>query len=120
LRLAALDTQIVLQRPKFFRGTFKKAQFCQITVLLQPSMECWIWQIYFPRTQRLFSVQIYSSDLFALDDKILNHENIVGAADPSTALWAHLIDLCRLVRNPIGDVLLQIENFKEPLREVLF
>ena len=44
----------------------------------------------------------------------------MNAEDPSTALWAHLINLCRLVRNPIGDIMIQIQNFKEPLREILF
>jgi|TARA_B110001450_G_C17412617_1_gene396422 hypothetical protein len=63
---------------------------------------------------------VYSSDLFSLDDEILNDEYILNADDPSTALWAHLINLCRLVRNPIGDIMIQIQNFKEPLREILF
>jgi len=50
LKLVAQDTQVVIQKPKLFAGSFKKTQYCIVTVLLQPSMECWIWQLYFPRT----------------------------------------------------------------------
>lgn len=77
-----------------------------VTVILHPSMECWVWQLYFPKNQRTFSVSIYSSDLFALDDEILNDDRVLNADDPGTELWAHLISLCKLVRNPIGDVML--------------
>jgi hypothetical protein len=58
--------------------------------------------------------------LFALDEEILNDPKVVGAEDPSTALWAHLISLAKLVRNPIGDIMLQVQSFKEPLKEILF
>ena len=44
--------------------------------------------------------------MFALDDAILNDEKVVNAPDPGTALWAHLISLSKLVRNPIGDIML--------------
>ena len=63
---------------------------------------------------------MYSSDLFSLDDNILNDPKIVDAEDPPTALWAHLIKISRLIRNPVGDLVLQIQNFKEPLKEILF
>jgi len=106
LKLVAQDTQVILQRPKVFHNSFKKLQYVLVTVILHPSMECWVWQLYFPRSQRTFSITIYSSDLFAFDDEILNDEAVLGAEDPSTALWAHLIDLSKLVRNPIGDIML--------------
>ena len=51
---------------------------------------------------------LYSSDLFALDDEILNDPYVVEAADPNQALWAHLISISKLVKNPIGDIMLQI------------
>lgn len=91
-----------------------------VTVILHPSMECWIWQLYFPKHQRTFSATIYASDLFALDDDILNDEYVLNSDDPSTALWAHLINISKLVRNPIGDIMLQVQNYKEPLKEILF
>ena len=58
--------------------------------------------------------------MFALDDNVLDDEYILASEDRTTALWAHLINLSRLVKNPIGDIMLQIETYKEPLREILF
>ena len=110
---------VIVQRPKVFAG-LKRHQFALVTVVSHPSMECWIWQIYFPRTQRTFTVTLYSSDLFALDDAVLDDEYILNSDDRTTALWAHLINLSRLVQNPIGDITLQIETYSEPLREILF
>jgi hypothetical protein len=120
LKLFSQDMQVIIQRPKVFSAGLKKLQFVLVTVILHPSLECWIWQLYFPKNQRTFSFTIYSSDLFALDDEILNDPFVVDSDDPSTALWAHLINLSRLVKNPIGDIMIQIQNFKEPLREILF
>lgn len=74
-----------------FTGSLRKLQYAVVTVILHPSLECWVWQIYFPKTQRTFSISMYSSDLFALDDSILNNEKVVNAADPGTALWTYLI-----------------------------
>ena len=120
LKLVSQDPQVILQRPKVFHNSFKKLQYVIVTVILHPSMECWVWQLYLPKRSRTFSITIYSSDLFAFDDEILNDPSILNSADPSSALWAHLIDLAKLVRNPIGDILLQIQSFKEPLKEILF
>ena len=49
LKLQSQDTQVILQRPKIFHNSFKKLQYVIITVTLHPSMECWIWQLYFPK-----------------------------------------------------------------------
>ena len=38
-----------------------------VTVILYPAMECWMWQIYFLKTQRTFTVTFYPSDLFNMD-----------------------------------------------------
>jgi len=65
-------------------------------------------------------VTLYSSDLFALDDSVLDDDYILESDDRTTALWAHLINLCRLVKNRIGDIMLEIQTYKEPLREILF
>lgn len=119
LKVFSQDMHVIVQRPKVFAG-LKRHQYALVTVVSHPSMECWIWQLYFPRTQRTFTVTLYSSDLFALDDNVLDDEYILAAEDRTTALWAHLINLSRLVVNPIGDIMLQIETFKEPLREILF
>jgi len=108
LKVFSQDMQIIVQRPKIFTNSLKKLQYVLVPVILHPSMECWIWQLYFPKNQRTFTVTLYSSDLFALDDEILNDEYIVQAADPNQALWAHLISISKLVRNPIGDIMLQI------------
>ena len=77
-----------------------------VTVSHFPPMECWIWQIYFTKTQRTFSVTMYSSDLFSLDDEVLYDESIMAAKDPATQLWVHLIKISRLIRNPVGDLVL--------------
>jgi hypothetical protein len=78
LKVVSQDAQIIIQRPKVFQS-LKKFQFVLVTVIQHPSMECWIWQLYFIKTERTFSVTMYSSDLFALDDEILNDEYIVNS-----------------------------------------
>ena len=78
LKVFSQDMQIVCQRPKIFSG-LKKLQYAVVSIILHPSMECWIWQIYFTKTQRTFSVTMYSSDLFALDDEILNDPYVLKA-----------------------------------------
>ena len=55
-----------------------------------------------------------------MDDEILNDDYILQSENVNQALWAHLINLSRLVKNPIGDIMIQVQNFKEPLKEILF
>jgi hypothetical protein len=111
---------VVVQRPKIFTGALRKLQFALVTVIQHPRMECWIWQIYFPKNQRTFTCTLYASDLFSMDDEVLNDEYILQSENVDQALWAHLINLSKLVKNQIGDIMIVIQNFKEPLKEILF
>lgn len=119
LKVCSRDMEVIIQKPKVFQG-LKRFQFSLVTILHFPSIECWMWQIYFPKNQRTFSITMYSSDLFSLDDIILNDPFIVESPDPTHALWVHLINIAKLIRNPVQDIILQIQNYKEPLKEILF
>jgi len=55
-----------------------------------------------------------------MDDEVLNDEYVLRAENVDQALWAHLINLSKLVKNQIGDIMIVIQNFKEPLKEILF
>ena len=41
-----------------------------------------------------------------MDDEILNDDYILQAENVNQALWAHLINLSKLVKNPIGDIMI--------------
>jgi hypothetical protein len=51
---------------------------------------------------------MYPSDLFSLDDEVLNDPFIINAKDPSLALWIHLIRISKFIRNEVGDLVLKI------------
>ena len=78
LKVVSTDQEIVCQRPKVFGG-LRRLQFAVVTIVLHPSLECWVWQLYFTKTKRTFTVNMYSSDLFALDDSILHDPYVLNS-----------------------------------------
>jgi len=65
--------------------------FALVTVTCYPGMECWIWTIYFLKTQRNFNVTFYASDLFNMNQEILNLSDITNSNNPEVGLWKELI-----------------------------
>ena len=54
-------------------------------------MDCWVWQIYFPLTQRTFIVTIYASDLFNLDPVVFENLPEEDEQSDNPALWKKLV-----------------------------
>ena len=62
----------------------------------------------------------YPSDLFNMDQEILNYSHLHQAKSSAQGLWTELIRRSDLMQNPSGDILLVCETFREPLKEILF
>ena len=68
LRMTSTQQRIITNRVKVFKS-LSDNHFCLVTVTLHEAMECWIWQLYFPSTQRTFICTFYSSDLFNISQE---------------------------------------------------
>jgi len=88
-----------------------------ITVILHPLMECWLWQIYVAQTQRTYTAIFYPSDLFNMSEGIYGKKN---KKNQGAAIWIEMVKRSELQRNNAGDIILIIEKFKEPIKEILF
>ncbi|CDW88809.1 UNKNOWN [Stylonychia lemnae] len=119
LKLTSSNQEVIVQMSKVFKSLLR-VTYCVVTVVLYPAMECWIWQIYFLKTQRTFSVTFYPSDLFNMDHEILNNQDLGQAKSPAIGLWSELIKRSDLHTNNKGDIILVCETYREPLKEVLF
>jgi hypothetical protein len=62
LRITSTSQRILISKVKQLGGLFTV-----VTVTLHEVMECWIWTIYFPSTQRTFIATFYASDLLNID-----------------------------------------------------
>ena len=90
-------------------------------------MECWIWEIYFAKTQRTFIVTLFGSDLFNMNkDVFLGVDTYQKDLPPNERrlsdeerLWRKLINMSELVVNKLGDVHIKIDTFQEPIKEKL-
>lgn len=66
LKITSTQHRIITQRTKLFRN-LSQFHFALVTVTHHEAMECWIWQIYIPGTQRTFISTFYASDLFNMN-----------------------------------------------------
>ena len=69
LKVTSTQNTIILQKTKIFKQ-LSHFHFALITVTQHEPMECWMWQIYFPHTQRTFMAAFYASDLFNMDQEL--------------------------------------------------
>lgn len=66
LKITSTQHRILTQRTKLFRS-LSEFHFALVTVTHHEPMESWVWQIYFPATQRTFLATFFASDLFNMD-----------------------------------------------------
>jgi hypothetical protein len=91
-------------------------------VTLHEVMECWIWQIYMPKTQRTFIATFYSSDLLNINQDLFKTIDFARNKTKSkeALIWQKLIDIASIEANALGDMILVVDSFREPIRELLF
>jgi hypothetical protein len=54
-----------------------------------------------------------------MNNEIPNLSKLKRHKDPEIGLWTELVRRSHLETNPSGDVILVVESFKEPLKEIL-
>jgi hypothetical protein len=125
LRITSTQQKILANKVKIFKS-LSPFRFAVITVTLHDAMECWIWTIYLPATQRTFIVTFYASDLLNINKDIFLTidftQKIRGFKTPpkESLIWQKLVDICSIEANKLGDMILVVDSYREPLRELLF
>lgn len=69
LRITSTQQKILASKVKIFKS-LSPFHFAVVTVTLHDAMECWIWTIYLPTTQRTFIATFYASDLLNINKDI--------------------------------------------------
>jgi len=117
LKVTSSVTEVLNQRPKIYRlSPTSKPVMALVSVLLHPLMECWLWQIYIPQTQRTFTAIFYPSDLFNMNTDIYSKTN---KKNKNASIWIEMVKRSELQKNTTGDIILVIDKFKDPIKEIL-
>ena len=86
LKYDSTSYRIITQVTRVF-PKIAKFHFAVITVTQHESMECWILNFYFPIHQRTFTCTFFTSDLFALDQKLF-----LDVQDDEAQLWTSIVN----------------------------
>ena len=104
LRITSTQQRILISKVKIFKS-LSPVHFAVVTVTLHEAMECWIWSIYLPGTQRTFIVTFYASDLLNINQDLFKSLDFRGQARPGTKpdprpkealIWQKLVDLATI------------------------
>jgi hypothetical protein len=66
LKYCSCEHRVITQVTRIF-ASVSPFHFAIVTVTQHEAIESWIWTIYFPMTQRTFTVTFYQSDLIGMD-----------------------------------------------------
>ena len=117
LKYSSREYRIITQVTKLFKS-ISEFHFAIVTVTQHEAIEGWIWTIYFPLTQRNFTITFFQSDLIALDSKIF--QNIAEDKAGEVALWTKIVNATELLPNMMGDIVLRVDSFSESIKELLY
>lgn len=91
--------------------------FCIITVTKHEAFEAWIWTLYFPLTQRTFTVTFFLSDIAALDSRIFRK---MEDNESAAGFWTKIVNATKLEFNEMRDITLKVDSFSESIKELLY
>jgi len=60
-------------------------------------------------------VTFYASDLFKLDQKLFQE-----LSNDEKLLWTKIVKMSHFQLNHMGDILLKVDSYVEPIRELLY
>ena len=128
LKYSSTEFQIITQVVRQFKAV-SEFHFAIVTVTRHTAIEGWIWTIYFPLTQRTFTVTFFYSDLIELKDTFERLLSMDPDADPESEeakfkyevrLWTEIVKSTQLVQNASKDIVLMVEGFSESIKELLY
>ena len=92
LKYSSREYRIITQVVRQF-SDITEFHYAIVTVTKHDSFDAWIWTLYFPLTQRTFTVTFFHSDIIALDNRIFQN---MEDDESESSFWTKIVNATQI------------------------